>query len=78
MLFLSSNLQVWTVSMPVVILNSPHVSDKRIGGSNPAFGTALDIIGIILWAIGWAIESTADVQKVNEFELTCTHVTNLN
>ena len=55
--------------MPVVVLNSPHVSDKRIGGSNPPFGTALDIVGIILWAIGWAIESTADVQKVSESEI---------
>ena len=50
--------------MPVVVLNSPHVSDKRIGGSDPAFGTALDIVGIILWAFGWLIEATADTQKV--------------
>jgi len=55
-------LQVWTVSLPVVILNSPAVS--RAPGGNPRFGTASDIIGIILWAIGWSIESIADAQKV--------------
>jgi len=46
----------------VVILNSPAVS--RAPGGNPKFGTAGDIIGIILWAIGWFIESIADAQKV--------------
>ena len=55
--------------MPVVVLNSPHVSDERIGGSDPSFGTALDIVGIILWAIGWAIESTAVIQKVRGSEI---------
>lgn len=55
--------------MPVVVLNSPHVSDMHIGGNNPSFGTALDIIGIIVWVIGWVIESTADVQKVSESRL---------
>ncbi|KAJ3568148.1 hypothetical protein NP233_g5903 [Leucocoprinus birnbaumii] len=54
---------VWTVSMPVVILNSPSVSDKRIGGDNPKFGTSRDIAGIIVWAVGITIEATADQQK---------------
>jgi len=54
-------LWVWTVSLPVVILNSPAVS--RAPGGDPKFGTASDIIGIILWAIGWSIESIADAQK---------------
>ncbi|KAJ3554525.1 hypothetical protein NM688_g3063 [Phlebia brevispora] len=54
---------VWTVSLPVVILNSPAVSDRRLRGTNPAFGTAGDIVGIVLWVLGWSIESTADLQK---------------
>jgi len=54
---------VWTVSLPVIILNSPAVSDPRLGGSNPSFGQSRDIAGIVLWALGWAIESLADAQK---------------
>jgi hypothetical protein len=60
--------QVWTVSMPIVILNSPAVSDKRIGGDNPKFGTGRDITGIVIWALGILIEATADQQKV-EFQI---------
>ena len=52
------------VSLPVIILNSPAVSDPAQGGTNPSFGTAADIVGIILWAVGWLIETVADTQKV--------------
>ena len=55
---------VWTVSLPLIILNSPAVSDPALDGSNPTFGTSRDIAGIVLWALGWAIESTVDLQKV--------------
>jgi hypothetical protein len=48
----------------VTVLNSPAVSDPSLGGSNPSFGTSRDISGIVLWAIGWVIESVADIQKV--------------
>lgn len=58
------SFQVWTVSLPLTILNSRVVSDKSIGGSNPPFGTSRDIAGIVLWAIGWSIETIADFQKV--------------
>ncbi|KAK0203627.1 DUF1295-domain-containing protein [Desarmillaria ectypa] len=54
---------VWTVSLPLTVLNSPAISDTRRSGSNPAFGTAYDIVGTILWVIGWVIETTADIQK---------------
>lgn len=54
-------LWVWVVSLPVVILNSPAVSRKDEG--NPSFGTAGDVIGIILWVIGWSMETIADIQK---------------
>ncbi|KAJ1306618.1 hypothetical protein OPQ81_007615 [Rhizoctonia solani] len=51
---------VWTVSLPVTILNSPGVAST---GTQPAFGTGTDIAGVILWAIGWVIESISDIQK---------------
>ncbi|KAJ7453931.1 DUF1295-domain-containing protein [Mycena galericulata] len=56
-------LWVWVVSLPVVILNSPAISDVEHGGSNPPFGTSRDVAGIVLWALGFFIESTADMQK---------------
>ncbi|EJF57362.1 hypothetical protein DICSQDRAFT_92324 [Dichomitus squalens LYAD-421 SS1] len=52
-------LWVWVVSLPVTILNSPKVS----AGVAPGFGTASDILGIIIWAFGWSIETAADLQK---------------
>lgn len=56
-------LWVWTVSLPLIILNSPVVSDLTNMGSNPSFGTSRDIAGIVLWALGWIIETVADAQK---------------
>ncbi|WWD22160.1 hypothetical protein CI109_106649 [Kwoniella shandongensis] len=56
-------LWVWVVSLPVVILNSPAVSDPARGGGNPSFGTAADILGVILFAIGLFWEAVGDVQK---------------
>jgi steroid 5-alpha reductase family enzyme len=60
---LTGHTQVWTVSLPVVVLNSPAVSDLALGGSNPTFGTARDVVGIVLWALGLAIETVSDAQK---------------
>ncbi|KAK4702709.1 hypothetical protein P7C70_g3520, partial [Phenoliferia sp. Uapishka_3] len=54
---------VWTVSLPLTILNSPNVSDPSLGGGNPAFGSSRDIVGIIMWAIGFASEAISDQQK---------------
>ncbi|KAF4611060.1 hypothetical protein D9613_006802 [Agrocybe pediades] len=54
---------IWTVSLPLTILNSPAISDLNNGGSNPKFGTSRDIAGIVLWALGFAVESIADAQK---------------
>ncbi|KAG6884631.1 hypothetical protein C0993_009436 [Termitomyces sp. T159_Od127] len=62
-------MQVWTVSLPLVILNSPAVSDTRNGGSNPSFGTSRDIAGIVLWVLGFVIEAVADQQKFDELAL---------
>ena len=60
---LVARTQVWTVSLPVVVLNSPGVSDFALDGSNPGFGTARDVVGIVLWALGFAIETVSDAQK---------------
>ncbi|KAI4254037.1 MAG: hypothetical protein LQ352_003342 [Teloschistes flavicans] len=50
---------VWIVSLPVTILNSPNVTKFN----QPAFGTGRDIAGVILFAIGFILESVSDVQK---------------
>ena len=57
--FVFQMIWVWIVSMPVTILNSPKVNQYP----QEKFGTANDIIGIIGWAMGFGIESVADVQK---------------
>ena len=50
---------VWTVSLPVTILNSPNVTRFN----QPGFGTGRDIAGVILFAIGFLLESVSDIQK---------------
>lgn len=47
---------MWTVSLPVTLVNA---SDR-----NP-FLHVVDIIGWILWAVGFIVEGTADQQKLN-------------
>ncbi|CAO2823869.1 unnamed protein product [Amaranthus hypochondriacus] len=49
-------LWVWTVSLPVTIVNA---SDK-----NPSLQAA-DIIGWIMWSIGFSLEASADQQKLS-------------
>jgi steroid 5-alpha reductase family enzyme len=50
---------VWTVSLPVTVLNSPNVTRF----DQPNFGTSRDIAGVVLWGIGFIMESVSDVQK---------------
>ncbi|KAH6711349.1 hypothetical protein BKA61DRAFT_521979 [Leptodontidium sp. MPI-SDFR-AT-0119] len=50
---------VWTVSLPVTVLNSPNVTQYP----QPDFGTGRDIAGVVLWSIGIIMESVSDVQK---------------
>lgn len=50
---------VWVVSLPTTVVNSAYVQ----GGAAVPFGTAKDIVGIILFAIGFIIESAADQTK---------------
>lgn len=53
------DIQVWTVSMPVTVLNSPIVNRYP----QPAFNKATDIIGIIGFVIGFTMEAVSDIQK---------------
>ena len=52
-------LWVWAVSLPVTVLNSPNVTRY----DQPSFGTGRDIAGVVLFAIGFVMESVSDVQK---------------
>ncbi|PHH90521.1 hypothetical protein CDD83_3446 [Cordyceps sp. RAO-2017] len=52
-------LWVWTVSLPVTVLNSPNVTRYP----QHAFGTGRDVAGIVLFALGFLMESVSDVQK---------------
>lgn len=55
---------VWTVSLPVTILNSPNVSYVPEGGASSPFNAATDIIGVVFFALGFLMETVADAQKV--------------
>lgn len=52
-------LWVWTVSLPVTILNSPNV----LRYSQPSFGKATDIIAIIIFVLAFGLEAISDAQK---------------
>jgi hypothetical protein len=56
----SNGFQVWVVSLPVTVLNSPPVTELPV----PNLGTPADIAGIIIWVVGWLLETQADVAKV--------------
>jgi protein-S-isoprenylcysteine O-methyltransferase Ste14 len=60
--FIFQIIWVWTVSLPVTLLNSPAASVPEQGGVNPAFGAG-DIIGIVMWSIGFIFETVADFHK---------------
>ncbi|KAG8624032.1 hypothetical protein KVT40_009008 [Elsinoe batatas] len=53
-------LWVWTVSLPVTLINSPNI---RLGFTQPLFGQPSDIAGVIFFAIGFLMEAIADVEK---------------
>lgn len=50
---------VWAVSLPVTVFNSPAVTAYP----QHAFGTGRDIAGVVLFAVGFVMESVSDVQK---------------
>jgi len=51
---------VWTVSLPVTILNSPNVTRF----AQPDFGTGRDVAGCVLFGIGFVMETVGDLQKL--------------
>lgn len=62
----TQGLWIWTITMPINVLNSPAVTRETggYGGTRgPSFGTAKDIVGVIIWAIGIITESWADFGK---------------
>lgn len=51
-------------ALPTVILNSPAVNASNTGRVYPPFGSnALDIVGLVIFAIGFFWETLADIQK---------------
>lgn len=52
-------LWVWVVSLPVTVLNSPAVTSYPFA----PFGTGRDVAGVILFALGFVIETVGDVEK---------------
>ncbi|PTB37791.1 hypothetical protein M441DRAFT_60950 [Trichoderma asperellum CBS 433.97] len=52
-------LWVWTVSLPVTVLNSPAVTRYP----QHSFGTGRDIVGIVMYSIGLMMETVSDAQK---------------
>ena len=52
-------LWVWSVSLPVTILNSPAVTRYP----QHDFGTGRDIAGVVLFAIGFVMETASDIDK---------------
>ena len=55
-------LWVWTVSLPVTLLNSPAASAPASGGGDTPIG-GRDIAGIIMWSIGFIWETVSDFHK---------------
>ncbi|KAL6837050.1 hypothetical protein V8C40DRAFT_260087 [Trichoderma camerunense] len=52
-------LWVWTVSLPVTVLNSPAVARYP----QHRFGTGRDIAGLVMYSIGLGIETVSDAQE---------------
>ncbi|GBE78864.1 hypothetical protein SCP_0200610 [Sparassis crispa] len=51
---------VWTISLPLTILNSPALSEHS---SYAVWGKVTDILGVIFFWIGWSFETSADLRK---------------
>ncbi|CAH1779485.1 unnamed protein product [Owenia fusiformis] len=52
---------VFTVSLPVIFVNAPSSASKP----NANIWTPMDIVGIVMFVIGLAVETVADMQKFN-------------
>lgn len=51
---------VWSVSLPVTLLNGDSG-----GGADAPFGTASDVVGVVMWSLGLLVEVLADQQKLS-------------
>ncbi|KAK1767112.1 DUF1295-domain-containing protein [Phialemonium atrogriseum] len=57
-------LWVWTVSLPVTVLNSPAVrGPASTPAPAPAFGTPGDVAGVVMFAVGLVVETVSDAQR---------------
>ncbi|CAG8545717.1 8107_t:CDS:2, partial [Dentiscutata erythropus] len=61
--FILQIIWIWTISLPLTFLNSPKINDSS-EGLDQKFGSATDVLGIILFIFGFFMESVADVQKL--------------
>ncbi|KAI1384306.1 DUF1295-domain-containing protein [Hypoxylon trugodes] len=52
---------VWSVSLPITILNSPAV--RSYAAHQAHFGTARDIAGTVLFGVGFIMETVSDTQR---------------
>lgn len=59
--FVFQMLWVWAVSFPVTILNSAAV---RRGSGREAFGSGRDIAGVVLFGVGFILETWADLVRM--------------
>ncbi|CAG8801092.1 15363_t:CDS:1, partial [Racocetra fulgida] len=59
--FILQMIWIWTISLPLTFLNSPKINNSV--GVLDQFGSATDVLGVILFVVGFLIESVADVQK---------------
>ncbi|KAK0734289.1 hypothetical protein B0T26DRAFT_670608 [Lasiosphaeria miniovina] len=57
--FVFQMLWVWLVSLPVTVLNSPAVQQY----AQHPFGTARDIAGVVLFALGLVVETVSDAHR---------------
>ncbi|CAG8574391.1 7499_t:CDS:2 [Cetraspora pellucida] len=60
--FILQMIWIWTISLPLTFLNSPKINNSV--GILDQFGSATDVLGVILFVVGLLIESVADVQKL--------------
>jgi len=58
-------LWVWTLSLPVTVLNSPAVATQLLpsqqGGGG--YGVAGYVAGVVMFAVGFVVECVSDAQR---------------
>ncbi|CAG8810291.1 39893_t:CDS:2, partial [Gigaspora margarita] len=61
--FILQMIWIWTINLPLTFLNSPKINDSS-EGLDQNFGSVTDILGVILFIVGFLMETVADVQKL--------------